>query len=434
MCGDSVQQPYVNRTKRKFVRDTITFKGLNRREALGDDEFLSMKNLSSDAAPYVTTRAPRELIETLTAPNGVFSNGIKLATVDGTSFKYDGVVKGTVTDGEKVMVNMNGNIVIFPDKKYYDYVGDTFGSFSAPDLDYVCEWNNRLWGVADGDSYIYACKQGDFTDWTVETDELQEPYWVETGGNSAFKGIASYNGHVTAFKADQMMEIYGNKPSNFQVIEGAKNGLLDNQAITEVESILYFLSNKGVMVYTGGQPDTISYPLDLFHISGAFGTDKKKAYMCMYDGSYYGLYVFDPFNGLWHKEDDIQVMQFAYHLDSLYALCSDGKLYKFNSGTETIEWELETKEYSESAFEKKEYHSVNLKLRLYEGSSANVYIKLDDGAYTLQKTITYVDGYMNEYIIPMNVTRCKRFQIKMTGTGKFVLYHMQREFTAGSKV
>ena len=44
--------------------------------------------------------------------------------IDGTDFYYDGTKKGTVKKGKKSVIDFNGNIVIFPDKKYYDYVED----------------------------------------------------------------------------------------------------------------------------------------------------------------------------------------------------------------------------------------------------------------------------------------------------------------------
>lgn len=423
----------VANQKYGYDSDILEFRGLNKREAILDNEMASMSNLSSDELPYLTVRTPRELIETFTGnPNGVFSNGLKLATVDGTNFKYDGVVKGTVTDSAKCMVDMNGNIVIFPDKAYYDYVNDTWGTFSSPDLDYACEWNNRMWGVKNGDPYIYASVQGDFKDWTTKNNVSTDSYFVDTGGNSVFTGIVSYASHVTAFKHDQMFEIYGSEPSNFQVINGAKTGLLNMDAISEVSSALFYLSQNGVLIYTGGFSESISNSLDLDYVSGVFGADTKKLYACIYDGSVYGLYTYDPMYQAWYQEDDLQVTKFCYHLGSVYALCSDGKLYKFNSGTESIDWSFETKPFDDSTFLKKEYHKLNVKVRLSTGANMSVSIKVDEDAYQLVQNIVYEDDKIKDILIPVNVAKCDRFQLKFEGTGGFLLFHVRRQFTIGS--
>ena len=47
------------------------------------------------------------------------------------------------------------------------------------------------------------------------------------------------------------------------------------------------------------------------------------------------------------REDDLQVKDFVYLNGSLYALAADNKIYKFNSGTEEIDWEVETEIFTE---------------------------------------------------------------------------------------
>ena len=93
-----------------------------------------------------------------------YSVGNKLCWVDGTKFVYDGVVKGTVTAGKKSMAEYFGIILIFPDKKYYNYNTDTFGTIpNCPDIKYICVHNNRAFGV--GGNGFYASKLGDPLTW-----------------------------------------------------------------------------------------------------------------------------------------------------------------------------------------------------------------------------------------------------------------------------
>lgn len=428
--------------KTTYDRDVLQFSGLNTKESVEDNQLVDMANLSSNFMPYIGTRDPRKLVETFTGnPNGIFSNALELAKVDGTTFYYDGVSKGTVTDDLKCMVNMNGNIVIFPDCKYYDYIDDDWGYFSAPDLEYVTEWNNRLWGVAAGDSYIYACVQGDFTDWDSVTEGGGEmdSYFVDTGGNSEFTGITTYMNHVIAFKSDQYFEIYGNLPSNFQVIAGTKDGLVTNEALTEVDSRLYFLSNKGPMVYTGGVPVHIGAELPDDITTGTFGQDKNKLYFSAYDGVTYTLYVYDGRYGLWHKEDFTQIEQFCNHLGQLYGLTSAGALYKMGDTAladagETITWYMETKAYYDQTFDKKEYHTLNILAKIDPTGYMDVKLEIDNGDEVSYGRYTSTEYLDQEIIIPINQKKCNRFKLILEGQGDFLLRHVQRQFSIGSKL
>jgi len=173
----------------KIELQPLNFIGLNKRENVKDDQIVDGVNVGSEALPKMSPRLPREdLGYSLSDPQDLFSAGGKLAWVDGTSFYYDGVEKGTVTAGKKSMVDFNGHIVIFPDKKYYCYNSnnvdyDEFGSFTAPDLDYITTHYNRVFGCK-GDS-IRGSKWGDFKTWDDFSGE-EDDSWatdVVTKGN-----------------------------------------------------------------------------------------------------------------------------------------------------------------------------------------------------------------------------------------------------------
>ena len=89
-----------------------------------------MRNLCSDYSPLLATRSRRMLYKTLQDPGGLFCWD-KLCWVDGTTFYYDGVAKGTVTAGRKTFTALGAYIVIFPDKAYYNTAADEFGNLEA---------------------------------------------------------------------------------------------------------------------------------------------------------------------------------------------------------------------------------------------------------------------------------------------------------------
>lgn len=106
------------------------FDGLNHNLGAGDGELWDMQNLTSDYYPLLATRQKRKLLRTLTKANGITAHG-GLAWVDGTKFYYNGVEKGTVTDGKKTFAAIGAFLCIFPDAKYYDVVAGEFGSLES---------------------------------------------------------------------------------------------------------------------------------------------------------------------------------------------------------------------------------------------------------------------------------------------------------------
>ena len=106
------------------------FAGLNHNLGAKDGELWDMRNLCSDYSPLLATRSRRMLYKTLQDPGGLFCWD-KLCWVDGTTFYYDGVAKGTVTASRKTFTALGAYIVIFPDKAYYNTAADEFGNLEA---------------------------------------------------------------------------------------------------------------------------------------------------------------------------------------------------------------------------------------------------------------------------------------------------------------
>lgn len=109
---------------------TVRFGGYDHNIGSGDGTIWDMKNMTSDLYPVLASRKPRWKVRTLSDPGGLFAHD-GLYWIDGDGFYADGVRKGTVTPGEKVMAALGPSVIIFPDKKYYNKETDTFGSLEA---------------------------------------------------------------------------------------------------------------------------------------------------------------------------------------------------------------------------------------------------------------------------------------------------------------
>lgn len=122
--------PALNPIRNKSTPQIIRFGGINRAMLWANGEMRDSKGLSSALFPALSQRESRAKLTGYTSPTAIYAKG-KLCVVDGTDFKYDGAVKGTVTAGRKQFASVNTKIVIFPDKKYYDTGTGTFGDLGC---------------------------------------------------------------------------------------------------------------------------------------------------------------------------------------------------------------------------------------------------------------------------------------------------------------
>jgi len=437
-----------NRDNSHITPKVINFFGLNQSPTLSPGEIKSMLNCSSDNYPCVSNRSPRTAsVASVTTPNGIFSTNGKLCYVDGTSFIYDGVSKVTVTSDAKSIVDFNGTILIFPDKKFYTYGTNTAGTIgtgtyptagSCPDMDYICTYQNRVFGCKG--NVIYASKFEDYTNWTTFAVEDTDAVKLSVYSAGSFTGITSYSGHVVLFKSDFIYELYGDVPSNFTVKLVAKKGCIDGRSICEVNGSLFFLAKDGFNIYNGGIPRLISKNLNEIYTNASAETDGSKYYVCLYNNTSYILYVYDTFNGVWHKEDVLRIVGFTYLDGYLYSLTNEttSRILKFRYGTETITGSFETEIFDETELTKKYYSKIRAKMELPSSTSVTVSVSCDGGAYSQLGSAITTAGLQS---VPLEFIpkRCNNFQIKfdfvITATAISIplkVYGIEREFVLAS--
>ena len=116
------------------------FGGLSRTEEIAENEASDMKNGSSRSFPCFAPAKGRKTIAEVSGIECAISprliSGEKIESFTGVAsdrFYYNGEEKFTLTPQDRVrcLVDFNGNILIFPDKKYYSYVDDSYGEIAA---------------------------------------------------------------------------------------------------------------------------------------------------------------------------------------------------------------------------------------------------------------------------------------------------------------
>ncbi len=206
-----------------------------------------------------------------------------------------------------------------------------------PELDHVTEFNNRLWGCSSDAHEIYACKQGDPTNWYAYAGLDNDSYTVTTGEHGIFTGIATFNNTVLVFMEHGMYKIYGTKPSNFEVVwkpcRGVQYG--SSKSVVQVGDYLYYKAIDGICVYDGST-EVISKALgNGTYYEAVAGKYKTKYYVCMRDNEYkYKLYVYDTAKGMWTIEESSRIWDMAFSHLGLYLI--DDNYNLFITSDETV--------------------------------------------------------------------------------------------------
>lgn len=388
------------------------------------DQFGSMENSYVSLTNKITFGT-----NTITTTGADFSG---FSVGDGVTIS--GCTANTVNNITAIVQAVSAKVLTFKDNVF------TAGAESpaitikraVPDIDFACEHENRLWGVK-GDN-IYASKLGNFKNWNVFDGVNTDSYATTAGTDGSFTAAVSYSNHPVFFKDNYIHEAYGYKPSNFiiqkTVALGVQSG--SSKSAVVVNGILLYKSIKGIMAWTGGLPQIVSQNFFKTYSKAVAGTDDRKYYVSLFDGVAYTLMVLDTWNGnVWEIEDSLNVKEFAKLDGSVYALSNDDKkIYKFNSGTETISWSATTEEFIETDQGKEGHSKIGVKADMEIGSVLNVYLSIDNGDMQLINTITASEK--RTILCPVIPQRAESFKVKLSGTGKVVVYSIRREFYVGS--
>lgn len=346
-------------------------------------------------------------------------------------------------DGDKLYFYENS--FTLPDGTAYTESGELSIRRSVPELKYLCENENRLWGCTD--TTIYASKLGDIFNWNVYDGLDTDSYTVDTGSAGVFTGCVSYLGYPTFFKEEHIYKVYGSIPSNFEVMGSATLGLADGAhgSLAVAGEVLFYLSRNGVMAYTGGIPQSMGAAFGTERFRDAVGgSDGLKYYISMKDESgAWGLYVYDTQTGLWHKEDETHATHFARWAGNLYMLTEQGELLLTGNAQdppgeaveeEPFEWFAEFSDFTEEDPNKKGVCKIQIRLELEAGASVQVWMMADSDGQWRKVSSALGEGAKRSYYLPIVPRRADHYRLKLTGTGGCRIYSLVREYYSGSEL
>lgn len=311
-------------------------------------------------------------------------------------------------------------------------------SRKVPDMDFICGNENRLWGCK-GDT-IYACKLGDPYNWNVFDGVSTDAYSVETGTPGSFTACVSFLGYPVFFKEDRVFKVYGDRPTNFQVMASATLGVLSggDKTLAVAGETLFYLSRAGIVAYSGGIPRSIAAAFgDEKYVGGAAGSDGTRYFVSLEDTEGKNtLFCYNTSAGAWYKEDGTKLYDAGY-LGGLYGLTENalvllGDPVSVPEGSQEeadfVSW-AEFGDITLDAFDSK--YPVRLRLRMAgeNGVTVTAQIKYDGGDWETAEAVTVEK--MQPFYLSLPVRRCDHFRLKLAANGPWNLWSLVVELYDG---
>lgn len=305
---------------------------------------------------------------------------------------------------------------------------------TLPDLEFICESGNRLWGTSG--NTIYGSAYGDPFNFQVFEGLAGDSYFIDVGSDGEFTGCVAYTSHICFFKENTLHKLYGSKPSNYQVVSSNVYGVQAGceRSLCVVNETLLYKGVNGVYAYTGSVPELISPNFGTVHFSDACAaSDGERYYICMKHNDRYGLYVYDVLRNIWLKEDSKRYVDMTYSNGRIYLLGYDGNVYEINKdeSISDLEWSATFCPFNETVNERKGYSKFYLRIDLTEGCWLTVECKTN---YDKQwrRIFTTFNSKEKTVSIPIIPTRCDSVEIRLSGRGSCVIKTFIREFFVGS--
>ena len=250
---------------------------------------------------------------------------------------------------------------------------------SVPEMDFVIESGNRLWGcrygVTDGKAVneIYASKLGDFKNWNCYAGRSTDSYAATRGSDGPFTGAADYLGSPLFFKEDCVERVYPSAAGAHQIVTvrcpGVRKG--SGRSLQTVEGVLYY------------------------HGCG-----------------------------------------FAVSGGVLYAMTRAGDILALKGGgtvqEEPVAWRAETGDLGLDSGEGKYLVRLSLRLRPEEGSAVRVAVSYDEGETWQEQGGVTGSGRLRDCVLHVRPRRCRRLRLRIYGVGGCRVYSLTAVYEKGS--
>ena len=374
--------------------------------------------------------------------DGVEISGAAHGSLNGAKIIYalgGHAAEGGDEDGESDFIVVAGE----PANALTDENGCITVSRTAPDMDFVCQCGNRLWGCRygnDGEKNInelYCCALGDFKNWNQYLGLSTDSWRASVGSDGVWTGAVNYLGSPVFFKENCIHRISVSSSGAHQVGETVCRGVQkgSERSLAVVNETLYYKSADDICAYQGGFPERVSAALGEARYTNAAAGCIGPLYYISMDGAdgESALFVLDTAKGLWMREDGLRADEFARVDGELFCL-SGGTLYALRGTCGALEksvaWAAETGMLCCEYPERKYVGRISLRAWMAQDAYMELFVEYDSsGVWEYAGRMKLVNAGTAEF--PLRLRRCDHVRVKLEGRGEMKLLSVTRELTEG---
>ena len=305
----------------------------------------------------------------------------------------------------------------------------------VPELDFVTECDNRVWGCSKKENVIYGCALGDPTNWYSYQGTAADSYAVTVGSDGPFTAAASCLGYVLFFKENCIHRLYGTKPSEYRLSSVRCRGVAANagHSLCVIAETLYYLSTDGVMAWDGSLPVKVSAALDPERMQSVDWTaagylDTRYYLYLRQKGDPAGrLLVYDTEKGMWHEEGaagremaSSGRQLYLWDGSSLWAAEPDREADSDPAALDVVQFEAVSGDIGMSVPDDKYVSRVTLRMDA-EGTGVVTLAVSYDGAPFEKVATCAAKGSHERLNLPFEPRRFDTMRIRLTGKGQMTL-------------
>lgn len=432
--------------------ENVTIKGEAPADPKNMDLWIDTSKVPHTLKQYSSTSAMWSVIATTYVKISAMGIGVPFEVNDGV--RISGV------EGE-ALAGLNTSAVIWAKGDNYIVVTGMLDEIATqeapitverrmPNMDFVIENENRLWGCRYGESIggemvneIYVSKLGDFKNWNCFMGISTDSYVASVGTDGPFTGAIAHLGYPLFFKENCIHKVYGNYPANYQIqtttCRGVQKGC--ERSLATVNEVLYYKARSGVCAYDGSLPSEISAALgEMSYSKAVAGSLGNKYYISMIDteGAWH-LFVCDTLKGMWHREDDTEAAEFCNCRGELYYIDRADNQIKAVKGagireTRPIRWSATTGVMGTGSPDKKYISRIDVRMKLDIGSRVSFYAEYDSSGEYEHLFTTPPGKNLRSFAVPIRPLRCDHMRLRIVGEGDAKIYSICKTIEWGSDV
>ena len=361
-------------------------------------------------------------------------------------------------NGSQILYGVGTNFIVIAgllDKLLTQTSGTVASKRSCPDMDFVVEAGNRLWGCKYGHlstgetvNTIYGSALGDFKNWEKFLGVSTDSWYGGVGSDGKFTGAVTWLGSPVFFKENCIHTVAISATGAHQITTTNCRGVQDGSAKSAcvVGKTVYYKSPVDVCAYEGALPVSVSSQFaDDLYTNAVAGSIGSLYYITMEDANHHIVTkCYDAAKGIWHNESPHNALCYArVDTDLYYINSSTKKLMTVNGSSEgDFDWYFETEDFGYqyqvrgygSYLGQQNYLSrVNMRMSLDHDAEAWISVMYDGcGKWEPRGHVRGMG--VRSFTFPIVPRRCDHMRIKIEGHGDCTVYSLAKILEVGSDV